>query len=233
MNEGPALTSTVSPVRTDPATGHGVSPTAAADGEWLAALRDHGSGYDAAVRHVHELVHRAARRQISRIPSAWADLGAVRAEEIIHSAADEATVAVLEHLDDFQGRSRFSTWVYKFGVYQAATEARRALWRDRALTLDGDRVDTHPMTPASYTEAHDLADAVAVAIRTVLTAHQRRVVLALLIDEIPIDVLAERLGTSRNTLYKALHDARVRLRDELRQRGYLPDPQHTMMEVTS
>jgi RNA polymerase sigma-70 factor (ECF subfamily) len=54
----------------------------------------------------------------------------------------------------------------------------------------------------------------------VLTAHQRRVVTALVIDEVPVDVLAERLGTSRNSLYKTLHDARVRLRSELTAAGY-------------
>lgn len=192
--------------------------------EWLVALRERDARYDDAVRYVRELVRRAARQQISRMPGVWMDLGAVRAEEIIESAADEATVAVLEHLDDFEGRSRFSTWVYKFGVLQAAAEARRALWRDRPLRLEDydEPAAEHPLTPESYAEARDLSGAVAVAIDSALTGYQRRVVLALLVDEVPIDVLAERLGTSRNTLYKALHDARLRLREELLRRGYLP-----------
>ncbi|MGH9205641.1 MAG: RNA polymerase subunit sigma-70, partial [Acidimicrobiales bacterium] len=58
--------------------------------------------------------------------------------------------------------------------------------------------------------------------RTALTAHQRRVALALIVDEVPIDVLAERMQTSRNSLYKTLHDARVNLRAELLRNGYLP-----------
>lgn len=193
------------------------------DHEWLAALRSRGAEHDNAVRYVRDLVRRAARQQVSRMPGVWAGLGSVRAEEIIDSAADEATVAVLEHLDDFEGRSRFTTWVYKFGVWHAASEARRALWRDRPLVLDkyDEPTDNHPLTPESYAEARDLAGAVMIAIETALTPHQRRVALAVIVDGVPLDVLAERLGTSRNTLYKALHDARVSLRAELLRRGYL------------
>lgn len=195
------------------------------DCQWLGVLRGQGTGYDEAVRYVHDLVRRAARKQLNRMPHVWQDLGAVRAEEIIEAAADEATMSVLDNLDGFEGRSRFSTWVYKFGVWHAASEARRAVWRDRAVALDdGDEpVAEDAVTPESYVEARDLSGAVAVAVQTALTPHQRRVVRALLVDDVPIDVLAERLGTSRNTLYKALHDARVRLRGELVRRGYLQD----------
>jgi RNA polymerase sigma-70 factor (ECF subfamily) len=207
----------------------GVFPVTAGDRstscEWQACLRAAGVRHDKAIRHVHDLTRRAARQQLIRMPHVWEELGAVRAEEIIEAAADEATMAVLHNLDGFEGRSRFTTWVYKFGVWHAASEARRALWRDRAFVLDNDDalVDGHPLTPESSMEARDLSGAVAVAIRTTLTAHQRRVVMAQLVDEVPIDVLAERLGTSRNALYKALHDARVRLRGELVRRGYLHD----------
>ena len=45
--------------------------------------------------------------------------------------------------------------------------------------------------------------------------------LALLVDDVPIDILAERLGTNRNALYKTLHDARVRVRAFLTAAGYL------------
>lgn len=214
-------------VSADVSPSAGAEPSAArpTSCDWLVCLRSPGVRRDKAVRHVHDLTRRAARQQLIRMPHVWEELGAVRAEEIIEAAADEATMAVLHNLDDFEGRSRFSTWVYKFGVWHAASEARRALWRDRALVLDDDDalVDGHPLTPESSMEALDLSGAVAVAIRTALTPHQRRVVLALLVDGIPIDVLAERLGTSRNALYKALHDARVRLRGELVRRGYLQD----------
>ena len=55
-----------------------------------------------------------------------------------------------------------------------------------------------------------------------LTDHQRRVLTALALDGVPVDVLAERLDTTRGALYKTLHDARRRLRAELEKEGLLP-----------
>ena len=75
-------------------------------------------------------------------------------------------------------------------------------------------------SPDEYAEGSELAAAVRAAIDSVLTPHQRRIALALLVEEVPIDVLAERLGTNRNALYKTLHDARGRLRSHLAAQGY-------------
>jgi RNA polymerase sigma-70 factor, ECF subfamily len=57
-----------------------------------------------------------------------------------------------------------------------------------------------------------------------LTPHQRQVALALLVEQVPIDVLAARLGTTRNALYKTVHDARGQLRAHLVAPGYLAPP---------
>ena len=61
-------------------------------------------------------------------------------------------------------------------------------------------------------------------IATALTLHQRAVLVALTLEDVPIDVLAERLGTTRGALYKTLHDARRRLRARLAEDGLWPDP---------
>jgi RNA polymerase sigma-70 factor (ECF subfamily) len=45
------------------------------------------------------------------------------------------------------------------------------------------------------------------------------VLLALAVEGVPIDVLAERLGSNRGALYKTLHDARRKLRASLSERG--------------
>jgi RNA polymerase sigma-70 factor (ECF subfamily) len=79
-------------------------------------------------------------------------------------------------------------------------------------------------SPEDYAEGAAFAAAARAAIDRVLTPHQRRIALALMVDEVPIDVLAERLGTNRNALYKTLHDARGRLRDHLAELGYVPPP---------
>lgn len=197
------------------------------DRRWIAALRDRGVDHEDAVRRLHKTVEQAARHQVRRMPHVWAALGVARAEEIIDSAADEATMAVLGSLGRFEGRSRFTTWAYKFGIYHAATEARRAMWHDRPVALDDttELMSRDPMTPEAYAETRDFAAAVTHAMRTVLTSHQRSVAHALIVEEVPIDVLAERMATNRNALYKTLHDARVKLRAELLRLGFVTSSQ--------
>lgn len=197
-------------------------PTALADRELLERLRSFGSDDTEAVRRLRAIIVRAASHQIRRMPRVWSELGPVRAEEIVESAADQATVDVLAHLNRFEGRSRFSTWVFKFGIWHAAGEAQRALWRDRPVALDDgfDLPTADPVTPSAHVEHRDLAAAVSVAMNEVLTAHQRRVARALILEEVPIDVLAQALGTNRNAVYKTLHDARIKLRKYLEARCY-------------
>jgi RNA polymerase sigma-70 factor (ECF subfamily) len=193
-----------------------------ADEDWISRLSAPGRVYEEAVAQLHELMLRAAGRQVSRMREATV-LGAARREEIIHSAADEATMSVLSRLSTFEGRSAFTTWAYKFGILYAATEVRRAAWRDREINLDDvpEQHQTVAPSPEAYAEGRDLAQAIREGLREALTPHQRRIAVAVLIDEVPIDVLAERLGINRNALYKTLHDARQRLRAHLSAHDFL------------
>ena len=216
----------------------GVTPrpatTSATDFDWVGALRSTGATYDQAVARLHELLLRATRHQVSRMPEA-AGLGTALREEIIHSSADQATLSVLGELESFEGRSKFTTWAYKFGILQAGVEVRRSVWRDRDIRLsDVPEPRTGAGTsPESHVEAGDLAAAVRSGLEEALTGHQRKIAVARLIDEIPIDVLAEHLGTTRNALYKTLHDARKRLRAYLSAQGFdNPDEPITTEEVT-
>jgi RNA polymerase sigma-70 factor, ECF subfamily len=194
-----------------------------AGGDWIELLSTPGPGHDEALQRLHELLLRAARQQVSRMQPALNGIGQVRQDDIINQAADEAMISLLGKLATFEGRSRFTTWAYKFGILQAAVEVNRSMWRHRDVPLD----DVHEpeaagASPEQFSEAADFSIAVGAAIEQTLTDHQRRVVLALLVDDVPIDVLAEHLGTSRNTLYKTLHDARKRLRAHLTATGFLP-----------
>lgn len=193
--------------------------------DWMLRLSVPGQLRDEAIGALHDLMLRAARHQVSRMPEAN-HLGAARWDEIVNAAADEATVSVLSRLTTFEGRSKFTTWAYKFGILYAGVEVRRARWNEHEIELvdlpePADRPDSSPHVQA---EGAELARAVAAAMHSVLTPHQRRVAVALLIDEIPIDVLAERLGSRRSALYKTLHDARRRIRAELVVQGFLTDP---------
>lgn len=197
---------------------------AAPDESWVADLTLDGPDGTEAVRRLHGILLRATRHQVWRLRELLPGAGAGELEDLAQQSADEAAVAVLRKLSTFEGRSRFSTWAYKFAIYQAGVEVRRQAWRNREIALP-DHVDLadRGSSPADLTEAAQLARAVQDAIATVLTPHQRRVALALIVEGVPIDVLAERLGTTRNALYKTLHDARQRLRAGLVASGHL-DP---------
>jgi RNA polymerase sigma-70 factor (ECF subfamily) len=190
--------------------------------DWIADLTSDGPVRDDALRRLHALLLRAARFQVSRMSALRAMVGPAQVEDVITLAADEAMVAVLGKLSTFEGRSRFTTWAYKFAVLQAAVELRRQAWSRREVPLDAapQLIEQRP-SPDQYAEGAELAAAVREAIDRVLTPHQRRIALALIVDEVPIDVLADRLGTNRNALYKTLHDARSRLRAHLSLQGYL------------
>jgi RNA polymerase sigma-70 factor (ECF subfamily) len=192
---------------------------------WVEDLSTAGPRQDHAMERLHQMMLRASRHQVRRMRSTLAGIGDERLDEIANQAADEAMMAVLAKLPTFEGRSRFTTWAYKFAILQSATEVRRFAWQHREVELDDDaQLQAHGPSPASYAEASDLASAVRNAIDMALTPHQRRVTIALLVDDVPIDVLAQRLGTNRNALYKTVHDARTRLRANLMASGHLATP---------
>jgi RNA polymerase sigma-70 factor, ECF subfamily len=192
--------------------------------DWVEMLTASGPKQDAAMRELHDLLLRASRRQVQRMRAQLRGAGPEVIDEIANQCADEAMMAVLAKLATFEGRSRFTTWAYKFAVLQAATEVRSRAWHGRDVNLEGlDLLVDAGAAPEHYAEAADLADVVRNAIQTVLSPHQRRILVALVIEDVPIDVLAERLGATRNALYKTLHDARKRLRSHLRSTGHMAD----------
>lgn len=194
------------------------------DDSWWTHLAEDSPEGAAALTRLHELLVRASRHQMWRLRALLPGADAGQIDDLAQQAADDALVAVLRKLPTFEGRSRFTTWAYKFAVLQAGVTARSQSWRDREVPLPDSVIlpDAGP-SPAQMSEATLLARAVRDAVATELTPHQRRVVLALVVEGVPIDVLADRLGSSRNALYKTLHDARQHLRRALVASGHLDD----------
>ena len=188
---------------------------------WLDALRGQGAEREAAVARLRELLLRAARFELSRRRAQLAHLRTVDADDLAEQAADDACMSVLRRLDDFRGASRFTTWAYKFGLYEAATRVRRLAWRDREIPLEPEAWAVLPdrASPQSDAEQTELLAVVQDGIASALTPHQREVLVALALNGVPIDVLAERLATTRGALYKTLHDARRKLRAHVAERG--------------
>jgi RNA polymerase sigma-70 factor (ECF subfamily) len=143
-------------------------------------------------------------------------------DDIANQAADDALVSVLGRLDSFRGASRFTTWAYKFALLEAAVKLRRRAWQGREVPLEPETwslFSSAGIEPDESAEQSELLDTLQQAIADVLTPHQRRVLVAVALNGFPIDVLAERLNTSRGALYKTLHDARRKLRSHLEELG--------------
>lgn len=189
---------------------------------WLADLEPGAPGRDATVARLHDLLLRAARSETRRRRDSLPDIGAAQLDDLVHQAANDALVAVLAKLATFRGASRFTTWAYKFALLEIGVKLRREAWRGREIQLDPDRWPAHAdpgPSPHDDAESAHLLGAIRDLIASELTPHQREVLVAITLDGVPIDVLAERLATSRGALYKTLHDARRKLRARLAAQG--------------
>ena len=198
------------------------TPTDAESGEWLRSLQAHGSERDAAVARLHALLLRAARFEVVRRRPTMPYVRGNEFDDIAMEAADDALMSVLRRLDDFRGESRFTTWVYKFALYEAAVKLRKREWQGREVPLETQTWEVFAargLEPDAELEQRELLATLQAAIDSVLTTRQRQVLIALAVNGVPIDVLAERLNTNRGALYKTLHDARRKLRDHLTERG--------------
>lgn len=190
---------------------------------WLEELRGSGHVHDDAVARLHELLLRAARFEVSRRRHMLPHLRGGDHDDLAQQSADDALVAVLRKLDDFRGESRFTTWAYKFALYEAAVKLRRRGWQDRELPLEPETwslIAAAGASPADHAVQSELLAALQTAIADGLSAHQRDVLVAITLNGVPIDVLAERLNTTRGALYKTLHDARKKLRRRLAAEGF-------------
>jgi RNA polymerase sigma-70 factor, ECF subfamily len=191
---------------------------------WLQSLGSTGHAREEAVASLHALLLRAARFEAGRRRSTLAHWDGDDIDDLAMQAADDALVAVLSKLDEFHGRSRFTTWAYKFALLETAVKMRRRPWQGRELPLEPEHsayLAKLEGSPAANAEQSELLAAVRHAIDEALTPHQREILIAVALNGVPIDVLAERLGTTRGALYKTIHDARQKLRQRLRAQGHM------------
>jgi RNA polymerase sigma-70 factor, ECF subfamily len=200
-------------------------PKPRSDDPLVDRLRARGSEREEALAELYALLLRAARFEVTRRRAGLPYLRGNELDDIALEAADDALVAVLAKLDQFRGASRFTTWAYKFAILEAASKLRRRAWQRREIPLepeDWSRFSDPACSPAAQVERTELLAAIRRALRTALTPRQRDVLVAVALNDVPTDVLAERLGTTRGALYKTLYDARLKLGSELLRFGLQP-----------
>jgi RNA polymerase sigma-70 factor, ECF subfamily len=194
---------------------------------WLRDLRAGGVQRDAALVDLRALLLRALPQGIAR----WLSPENPEFEPFIEDTAQETLLRVLDRLDTFEGRSQFTTWVYKISVRVALNELRRRKWRDISLEeLMEDEADgsaPHQFAsfepgPAAIVERADVLQRVQEIIAEELTERQRAAMHAINMQGVPMEEVARRMGTNRNALYKLLYDARLRLKHRLQREGLPP-----------
>lgn len=191
--------------------------------DWAAALTSPGER-DAAATRLHPELVRIARAEIARRNAALT-LRGPELDDLAHQAAADALVAILAKVGEFRGESRFTTWAYRFVIFEVSKKVARHAWQRPQPRLDDDAWAEVPARfgadPGGVAEARDLVAVLRDAVRTELSAHQRRIFTALVVDGQPLDALVDELGTNRNAVYKTMFDARRKLRRTLEASGYL------------
>jgi RNA polymerase sigma-70 factor (ECF subfamily) len=196
--------------------------------EWLAELRTGSSGQVQAINDLRMYLLRAVLYFFSQNSGGLGQLAREEIEQVAQDLAQEALLTVLKHLDDFRGESKFTTWAYRFAINTSLVEARRRRWRNVSLEgllenaelPDFQFEDETAQDPDLAVRQQEIWDIIRDAIERDLTPRQREVLTALAFEEVPMDVVTERLHTNRNAIYKMLHDARTKLKKTMEERGF-------------
>ena len=192
---------------------------------WVRALGQAGScERPAAEERLHDMLLGIARRELRRRGPSLHVRGP-EVEDLAYQAAADAMMAIISKLSTFRGESRFTTWAYRFVILEVSAKVGRHFWREYGFRLDvedwdrlPDRLGRHPEDEA---EGRDLIGALRAAVESELTERQRRVFVARVLNDVPLDALVAELDTNRNAIYKMMFDARRKLRAALVAKGYL------------
>lgn len=191
---------------------------------WIDGLTSEGPDREDAIARLHTLMLKVARAEASR-RSGWHGIRGPELDDLADQAADDAVVSILRKVTTFRGESRFTTWACAFAIHEVSGKFGRHVWRRDGVQLDEDGWDQVPARlgggPEAVSDSRELVLVLRRAVEEELTPLQRRVFVALVVDAVPLDVLAVELGSNRNAIYKTMFDARRKVRAYLVTHGYL------------
>jgi RNA polymerase sigma-70 factor (ECF subfamily) len=190
---------------------------------WVEQLRVGHPRRDQTVGRLHDVLLHIAYHELSRRRGQLASIRGAEFDDLAQQAANDAVVKILTRLDDFRGLSRFTSWAYKFVMFEVSRKVATHRWRRQPPGREELVFEQLPDSQAPHAgdrlEQQEQLKALSAAIGE-LTDRQREVFVAIALNEIPIDVLAIRLGTNRNAIYKNLFDARRNLRADMAAAGH-------------
>jgi len=194
--------------------------------EWLRTLAGTSPRREAALARLHEMLVRIARSEVRRRGPRLRITGP-ELDDLAYQAAADALMAITGKLGQFRGESRFTTWAYKFVIFDVSAKIGRHFWLHPGVPMDAEDWDRLPdrfgFDPAREVEWRDLLASLRRAVDEELTARQRAVFVAIVLNKVPLDTVVIELGSNRNAIYKTLFDARRKLRACLAANGYLHD----------
>lgn len=195
--------------------------------QWLAELTNTPEIQAVALEDLRSRLRRSILYYLSQERSDLRALAIAELEQMADDLAQDATLRVLDNIKNFRGESLFTTWANRIAIRMAISDLRRARYKDFSLdnmTAEGDllpaNADTKDTpTPEESVERADVLAKINTALENALTERQYQVIAAVALKGIPMDIVAEQMGTNRNALYKLLHDARKKLRAYLEAQG--------------
>jgi RNA polymerase sigma-70 factor (ECF subfamily) len=201
-----------------------VVPADLASRRWIEQLRPDHPRHQQAVARLHDVLRRAALHELHRRRAQLPGLAGRELDDVAQQCADDALVSILARIDDFKGLSRFTTWAYKFVIFEVASKLARHAWQRHPPSREeldlAELPDAPAARPSERADRHEQLIVLREAIETDLTPRQREVFVAVAVNDVPIDVLALQLGSNRNAIYKNLFDARRKLRKSLADAGH-------------
>jgi RNA polymerase sigma-70 factor (ECF subfamily) len=203
-----------------------LEPTSESE-RWVEQLRPGHPRRDQTVARLHQVLVRVAFHELSRRRGQLRAISGPEFDDVAQEAADDALMKVLAKLDEFRGLSRFTTWACKFVIFEVSGKVARHAWRRQPPSREEVAFEQLPDSlaprPGRRLAQQEQLKALSVAIGG-LADRQRKVFVAIALNDVPIDVLAVQLGTNRNAIYKNLFDARRNLRARMAAAGH-PVPQ--------
>jgi RNA polymerase sigma-70 factor, ECF subfamily len=190
--------------------------------EWVRSLEGAQAAREAARLRLHAMLLRIARSEVRR-RSHHLQISGPELDDVAHQAAADAMMAIIAKVSQFRGESRFTTWAYKFVIFEVSTKIGRHFWRNRTVAMDAEDWSQLPdrfgLDPAHEFEWRNLVESLHWAVDEVLTDRQRQIFVAIVLNAVPLDVLVVELGSNRNAIYKTLFDARRKLWTALVAKG--------------
>lgn len=153
----------------------------------------------------------------------------IQADDVVQ----EALMKVLDKLDTFEGRSKFTTWAMTIAVRIAISEMRRKHFKDVSMNdlLDRSMNFEPAASNEPSSENNQRKSALLIKLKELINSNlseKQRDAMHSLLNGMPVEVFAEKTGSNRNAVYKLIHDARVKLRKGFEQAGYKAEDIHSV-----